>query len=202
VHAVHPVGDQRHFTAQQLGQALGHGGQRVFGLELAFGRAAQVAGHHHGGAGVQRHADGGNGGADAGVFGDVAGVVQRHVQVGTDEDALDPQRAQGAKRVKHLRVQAAATAAALLVKPVVPGRHAVQLRACTHLGHGPLAAKGQRLDQQFQRAVANPVIDLLLRDQAQVKTAQGVVDRIHDFGRGLHQRAIQVKHDQVEVLHA
>ena len=32
--------------------------------------------------------DAGHAGADAGVFGDVAGVVLRHVQVGADEDAL------------------------------------------------------------------------------------------------------------------
>jgi hypothetical protein len=72
-HAVHPVGKQRHVAAQQLGQALGHGSQRVFGLERAFGRAAQVAGHHHGGARVQGHADARNRGADAGVFGNVTG---------------------------------------------------------------------------------------------------------------------------------
>jgi hypothetical protein len=74
--------------AQQFGQARGHRGQRVFGLELALGRAAQVAGDHDGGTGVQRHADAGHAGADARVFGDVAGVVLRHVEVGADEHAL------------------------------------------------------------------------------------------------------------------
>jgi hypothetical protein len=58
------------------------------GLELAFGRAAQVAGDHHRRTGVQRHADAGHRGADAGVFGDAAGVVLRHVEVGTDEHTL------------------------------------------------------------------------------------------------------------------
>jgi hypothetical protein len=35
-----------------------------------------------------RLADRGNRGADARVFGDVAGVVLRHVQIGADEHAL------------------------------------------------------------------------------------------------------------------
>ena len=35
---------------------LRHRRQRILGLELAFGRAAEVRGHHHRGAGVQRHA--------------------------------------------------------------------------------------------------------------------------------------------------
>jgi hypothetical protein len=88
VDTVHPVGHQLHGLAQQFGQARGHRGQRVLGLEFALGRAAQVAGDHDGGTGVQRHADAGHAGADARVFGDVAGVVLRHVEVGADEHAL------------------------------------------------------------------------------------------------------------------
>jgi hypothetical protein len=88
LHAIDPVRHETHRLAQQFGQACGHGGERVLGLEFTLGRAAQVAGHHHGGASVQRQADAGHAGADAGVFGDVAGVVLRHVQVGTDEHAL------------------------------------------------------------------------------------------------------------------
>jgi hypothetical protein len=87
-HAVDPVGHQRHVTAQQLRQAPGNGRQRILGLELALGRAAQVAGDHHGGASVQRHADARHRGTHAGVFGDVAGGVLRHVEVGADEHAL------------------------------------------------------------------------------------------------------------------
>src|SRR3989344_3050478 len=51
-------------------------------------RAAQVAGHHDGRPGVQRHADAGDRCADAGVFGDAASIVLGNVQVGTDENAL------------------------------------------------------------------------------------------------------------------
>ena len=47
-----------------------------------------MRGDHHRGACVQRHADARHRGADAGVFGDAAGVVLRYVEVGADEDAL------------------------------------------------------------------------------------------------------------------
>jgi len=43
---------------------------------------------HHGSTGAQRSLDGRHGSADAGVFGDVAGVVLRHVEVGADKHAL------------------------------------------------------------------------------------------------------------------
>jgi len=88
VDAVDPVRDQRHLAAQQLAQALRDRRQRILGLELALGRAAQVRGDHHRGTGVERQLDAGHRGADAGVLGDVAGIVLRHVEVGTDEDAL------------------------------------------------------------------------------------------------------------------
>ena len=87
-HAIDPVGHQRHGAAQQFLHARRHRRERVGGGEGTFGRAAQVRCHHHAGTGVQRHADGGHAGADARVFGDVARVVLRHVQVGTDENAL------------------------------------------------------------------------------------------------------------------
>ena len=86
--AIQPVADQRHVAAEQLAQARCHRRQGIFRLEFAFRRAAQVGSDHDGGTGVQRHADAGQRGADTGVFGDVALVVLRHVQVGTDEDAL------------------------------------------------------------------------------------------------------------------
>ena len=47
-----------------------------------------MAGHHHGGPGIQRHLDARNAGADAGVFGDVTGIVLRHIQIGTDENTF------------------------------------------------------------------------------------------------------------------
>ncbi|MNV67285.1 hypothetical protein D3C71_1600790 [compost metagenome] len=86
--AVHPVRDQRHLGAQQLCQTCGHGGQGILGFERAFCWPTQVAGHHDRGACVQRYANAGDGCADAGVFGDVASVVLRNIEVGTDEDAL------------------------------------------------------------------------------------------------------------------
>jgi hypothetical protein len=47
-----------------------------------------MTGDHDGGTGSQRHLDAGHGGADAGVFADLAVVVKWHVEVGADEDAL------------------------------------------------------------------------------------------------------------------
>ena len=94
-HTVDPVGDHGDFTAQQFAQALGHRGQGVFGLEVALGRTAQMAGHHDGGAGVQRHLDAGHAGTDAGVFGDGAGGVLGNVEVGPDEDASSRRKPAG-----------------------------------------------------------------------------------------------------------
>ena len=88
VHTVHPTALEGHLAAQQFTQARSHRGQRVLRLELALGRAAQVRGNHHRSASLERHLDAGHRGADAGVFGDAAGVVLRHVQVSADEDAL------------------------------------------------------------------------------------------------------------------
>jgi hypothetical protein len=56
-----------------------------------------VAGDHHGSAGLQSHFDGRHGSADARVFGDFTGVVQGHVQVGTDENTLSLGLALGAQ---------------------------------------------------------------------------------------------------------
>ncbi|MCY1549812.1 hypothetical protein D9M68_860100 [compost metagenome] len=53
--------------------------------------------HHDGGTSVQRHLDRGDAGADARVFGDVARVVLRHVEVGADEDTLTLGLATGAE---------------------------------------------------------------------------------------------------------
>ncbi len=86
--AVHPVGLQLDRQAEQLAQALRHGGQRILGLEFTFGRAAQVRGDHHPGTGVERHFHCGHGSAHPGVFGDLALVVERHVQIGANEYAL------------------------------------------------------------------------------------------------------------------
>jgi len=84
---VHPVVDQLDLAVEQLGQAVGDGGQGVFRLHLAFGGAAQVGGDHHRSAFFQGQLDGRDGGADAGVVGDAAGFILGDVQVGADEDA-------------------------------------------------------------------------------------------------------------------
>src|SRR5690606_41482250 len=59
----------------------------------ARGGTAQVRGDHARRAAVARQAGARHRGADARVFADLAGVVERHVQVGADEYALAVQRA-------------------------------------------------------------------------------------------------------------
>ncbi|MNY24234.1 hypothetical protein D3C86_1579370 [compost metagenome] len=93
LHAIDPIAHQLHGHAQQFGQALADLGQRVGVGQHAFFRAAQMGRDHHGGAGVQRQANAGHGRANARVFGNAAGVIERHVQVGTDEHALAGQGA-------------------------------------------------------------------------------------------------------------
>ena len=65
-----------------------HRCQRILGLAVAFGRAPEVAGDHHGSASGQRHLNGRHRGTNAGVLGDVALVVERHVEVGADKYPL------------------------------------------------------------------------------------------------------------------
>ena len=55
--AVDPVAHERHRHAEQLGQALRDRRQRVLGLPLAFGRPAEMRGHHHRRAARERVAD-------------------------------------------------------------------------------------------------------------------------------------------------
>ncbi|MPN20712.1 hypothetical protein SDC9_168091 [bioreactor metagenome] len=47
-----------------------------------------MAGHHDGGASVQRHLDAGDGSANARIFRDLAVIVLRNIQIGADKNAL------------------------------------------------------------------------------------------------------------------
>ena len=82
-------------ATEQFAEALRHRRERVLRLELAFGGTAEVRRDHHRRAGVERHADRRHGGADARVLGDVARVVLRNVEVGTDEDTAAGELAAG-----------------------------------------------------------------------------------------------------------
>ena len=90
VDTVQPIGDQWYRATQQLAHPFCYRRERIFGFERALGGAAQMRGHHHRRAIFQRELNCRHRGANAGVVGDVAGVVLRHVQVGADEDALVP----------------------------------------------------------------------------------------------------------------
>jgi hypothetical protein len=58
-------------------------------------RDLSLRGHHHRRTGVERQANAGQRGPDAGVFSDAAVCVLRHIEVGTDEDALTSHPALG-----------------------------------------------------------------------------------------------------------
>ena len=88
IDTVHPVGLERHIVAQQFGQSFGHGCQGIFGFEFALGGSTQMAGDHDGCARIECHLNARHRGADACVFGDVARIVLRHVQIGADENTL------------------------------------------------------------------------------------------------------------------
>ena len=66
---------------------VGHRLERVFFGVHALFRAAQVGGDHHLGAGLQACIDGRHGCGDAGIGSDLA-VLDGHVEVGADQDAL------------------------------------------------------------------------------------------------------------------
>ena len=76
------------FLTQQLGQSLCHGGQRQLGLPLALG-LAQVGAGDNGSAVIQQIFDGGDGGDNALVAGDLAGLfVLGNVKVATEQNLL------------------------------------------------------------------------------------------------------------------
>ncbi len=62
--------------------------QRIFVLELTFGRTTEVRGNHHGGALGQCVLDARQRGTDTGVVGDGEVIVLRDVEVGADEYTL------------------------------------------------------------------------------------------------------------------
>ena len=73
--------------AHEPSQAFCYRGQTVFGIELSV-RSAEVRTEDHLGAVVDGSIDGRQGRANAGVVGDLVRIVQRDVEVGSDDDAL------------------------------------------------------------------------------------------------------------------
>ena len=76
----------RYVAPDQLGQACPDGPQPQPVLDLPL-RPAEVAGQDHRRSPLQQEANGGEAGADSGVVGDLP-IVERDVQVGSQEDAL------------------------------------------------------------------------------------------------------------------
>ena len=79
-----PVVQYFYVFAQQLAQMGGYRCHIVFRLEFAFGRAAEMRHHNHGGAVIQAVLNRSERGANAGVIADGA-VFKRHIHVGADQ---------------------------------------------------------------------------------------------------------------------
>ncbi len=80
------VAGHAHVATQQLAEPIRDRLEAKRVVDLAL-RPAQVAGQDHCRAALQQIADRGQAGPDAGVVGDPP-VVERHVEVGAQEDAL------------------------------------------------------------------------------------------------------------------
>ena len=91
----HGVGGEGDRAAEQLAEPLGDRRQGVRRVRLALG-PAEVGDHDDPGAGVGQRLDGRDAGADPAVVGDRA-AVERHVQVGADQDPLAPQARRGSR---------------------------------------------------------------------------------------------------------
>src|SRR5665647_3891419 len=78
--------------SELLGQPGGNGCKGVLGLRRTLG-AAEVRGHDDPCPAVEQGLQGGQGSPDPAVVGD-GGAVERHVEVGADQDALSAQVAQ------------------------------------------------------------------------------------------------------------
>jgi hypothetical protein len=80
-----------------------------------------------------------------------------------DHGKFDTALKQSGQRLAHLGVQVAAGAAALLVVHVKLGQVGGQQCVGAHRLNGSVLHIGQRGDEQLAGAVADPVVDLLLR---------------------------------------
>ena len=85
--SVGAIGSKLHVAAECLGHCVLDLGERVFGVDLAFG-LAHVAHDDERAAVGEDLFEGGEGTADAGVVGDVAIFVEGHVEVNADDGFL------------------------------------------------------------------------------------------------------------------
>ena len=91
---VEVVGHEPHGSVQQLAEARGDRGERARLVRLAFGRAPEVGHDHDAGAGAERVLERREGGADA-LVGRDPPLLDRYVQVLTDEQPLTGERLLG-----------------------------------------------------------------------------------------------------------
>ncbi len=85
--AVNPIAYQRDFKPQNIPKPARNRRQRKFRCELAFFGPPEMRRDHHRGPSAQCRTNCRRRSADARVFGDVASVVLRNIQVGADKYA-------------------------------------------------------------------------------------------------------------------
>ena len=81
------VSSHGHLDVQEFLQSSGHGLEAHLGIDLALG-AAQMGAQDDGGIVLQQITDGGQSAADADIIGDLAVLIQRHVEIAAQEDFL------------------------------------------------------------------------------------------------------------------
>ncbi len=89
--------------------------------------------------------------------------------------------AQRLERFTHLGVEMTACATTALVVPVKLSRDQRQVITGSHSCHLRFTNESQRLNQERAGSVANPVVDLLLRNRRQINVVQRIVDRIGEI---------------------
>src|SRR5690606_26544536 len=89
------------------------------GGKLTFGRPAEMGCNHDGRPTLKRQANGRHRGTDARVLGDVAALVLRNVEIGTNEDALALQGALFCQRCESMYRHLCCSAYLALTKATV-----------------------------------------------------------------------------------
>ena len=176
---VDPVRDQRDVALEQSPQPFGDRLQRVLGLELSFGRAAEVRRDHHDRARLQRGLDRRHRRADARVVGDTAVIVLWHVEVGADEHPLVRERDVGHPEELHAPtwrlIRSIVASSMRLLKP-----HSLSYHDETFTSR-PRHLRQRRVERRRCRVVVEVVrderVDVVVEDALEFA-----------FGRGLHDR--------------
>ena len=88
INTIDPVSKQFDLATKQLRQALRDRRQRIFRLELPLNRSPQMRGHHDCSTRIARLANCRNRSPNTRIFGDIAGIILRNIEICTDEDTF------------------------------------------------------------------------------------------------------------------